>query len=149
MNTTEKALAVLVLDRKIRHWLKRNDPKAYEQAFVALCEVMPDASEKIAASDDAPPTEDNPLIEEVLLSSGEVPLEVDKGESLQDALDQAGLALDEVSLNNVVVVKTVDGRYFTGDFGFTFEEVTKDEAMVTVRDFGHEEETEAEDDEEQ
>lgn len=40
-----KALLVFVMDRKIRNWLKANDPKALEQAFGALDAIHSKARE--------------------------------------------------------------------------------------------------------
>ena len=74
-------------------------------------------------------------IAQVLLDSGEARLN-DLAKTVEDYLDAGGNALDEACLTNVLVVRTKSGKFLVGEFGFEFREVTEEEAIQVVSDFG-------------
>ena len=82
-------------------------------------------------------------IAEVLCDSGEMHIS-DNAETVKEVLDAGGAALDGACLTNVVVVKTKSGKYLVGEFGFEFREVTKKEAERVTKDFGLDDDDEAE-----
>lgn len=75
------------------------------------------------------------VIQQVLCDSGEVALQVKKGQTFEEVLTAAGHALDGAYLTNVVVVQTKNG-FYVGDFSFSFRKVEEEEARKTAEDFG-------------
>jgi len=85
---------------------------------------------------------DNIEIAEVLCDSGEQPLEIEPGNCISgtedSALERTAHMLDHAYLNNVVVVKGKDGKFYVGEFCFDFNEVSEEEAKRIARDFSNE-----------
>ena len=81
---------------------------------------------------------DNIEIAEVLCDSGEQPLEIEPGNYISGTEDSAAHMLDHAYLNNVVVVKGKDGKFYVGEFCFDFNEVSEEEAKRIARDFSNE-----------
>lgn len=90
-------------------------------------------------------TADAGKVVEILCNSGEDPLTLDLDSPkevaeavsyLDGIVEQASYMLDRAYLNNVVVVRTADGKFHVGEFCFRFFEVTEDTAYETAKDFG-------------
>ena len=104
----------------------------------AICQANPDCLGRR-------PFPRSERIAEVLCdSSSEFPMEAEKLPTLGDVVKQGGYALEGACLMNVVVLRTEDGRYHVGEFAFSLEEVSEEEAQQTAQVFSREDEDEDE-----
>ena len=72
-------------------------------------------------------------VSEVLVDSGDGPFELKKGTSLSEVIRLAATILDAVYLNNVLLLRGSDGRYYFGEFLFELRPVSAKEAKEIAK----------------
>ena len=72
---------------------------------------------------------------EVFCDAGDTSLQAKLGTLFQNVIDVADEILDHADLNNVLVVKLTDGKFYVGEFRFHVREVSEEEAKAIAESF--------------
>jgi hypothetical protein len=74
-------------------------------------------------------------LQRVIIDSGEVEFEPNKGAPLSEIVEQAGRMLDALCLTNILLVQGSDGRYYLGEFAFELRPVSLKQAERMAREY--------------